>query len=251
MAKLIVMKMLAFILVAGFTLASNAEDEFGPLKGQVYGNGQKFVVVFLHGDESSGGPANDHEALMRTIAARAKESTAIALLRPGYDNGQGLLSPGANHNRRDQYTKENNDLVAQTLKSIRSQYPDAKLIVAGHSGGAAQLGAVIGRYPGIVDTAILISCPCDIKKWRTKKRRFPRSEKQSPIKFASQVSPDTKVIAITGVLDKNTWPALGKAYASKAKKNGVDATFLEVSGAGHGDRQLVGYFSRIILKEAK
>ena len=249
--KSVLLKTLMFILLVASQHGAIATDDFGPLKGQVFGTGQKYVVVFLHGDVSGGGPAKYHESLMRLVAARAKNSTTIALIRPGYDNGQGLKSPGTNHKRRDQYTKKNNDLVAQTLQSIRAVYPDSKLVAIGHSGGGAQLGAVIGRYPGIVDTAFLLSCPCDIKKWRAKHRPFPRSEKQSPIKFAGTIDTKTKVIAVTGAVDKNTWPALAEAYIAKAKANGVEASFVSVSGAGHWDRQIEGAFVRILLKELK
>lgn len=238
-------------MLLGLSGASIAADSFGPLKGQTFGSGTKSVVVFLHGDISGGGPANYHETIMRVFSARSKDSLAVALLRPGYDNGQGLKSPGTNHKRRDQYTKKNNDLVAQTLQSLRQAHPDAKLIVVGHSGGAAQLGGIIGRYPDIVDTAILMSCPCDIKKWRAKKRPFPRSEKQSAIKFAAKIGPKTKVIALTGARDKNTWPALAEAYVAKAKSAGRDAQFISVAGAGHWDRQLEGAISRMLLSEAK
>lgn len=251
MLRLSFLKLITFLILLIFSNTSNALDSFGPLKGQTFGTGKNFVLVFLHGDISAGGPAKYHEPIMKVVAARAKESSTISLLRPGYSNGQGLTSPGTNHKRRDQYTKKNNDLVAQTLQSIRNIYPNAKLVVAGHSGGAAQLGAVIGRYPGIVDTAILIACPCDIKKWRAKRRRFPRSEKQSPINFASKVSPNTKVIALTGGRDKVTKPSLGKAYAAKVKENGVDASFIELPGAGHWDRQLEGLLLKTIFNELK
>lgn len=238
------------LVLLSFSTTSIAAGNFGPLKGQTFGSGTKSIVVFLHGDISKGGPANYHEAIMRVFAARSKDSLAIALLRPGYDNGQGLLSPGTNHKRRDQYTKENNDLLAQTLDSLRKLHPDAKLIVAGHSGGAAQLGAVIGRYPGIVDTAILIACPCNIKTWRAKNRPFPRSEKQSPIKFADKISQTTKVFALTGERDKNTWPALAEAYIAKAKSAGIDAQFTKVLGTSHWDRQLEGAVTRLLISEA-
>lgn len=240
-----------FLMLIGLSGASIAADEFGPLKGQTFGSGTKSVLVFLHGDVSGGGPAKYHKTLMQVFAARSKDSLAIALLRPGYDDGQGLKSPSTNHKRRDQYTKENNDLVAQTLQSLRKAHPDAKLVAVGHSGGAAQLGAVIGRYPGIVDTAILMSCPCDIKKWRSKNRPFPRSEKQSPIKYAAKIGAKTKVIAITGARDKNTYSALAEAYIAKAKSAGVDAEFVSVAGAGHWDRQLEGAISRMMLQEVK
>jgi len=101
----------------------------------------------------------------------------------------------------------------------------------GHSGGAAQLGSVIGQRAGLVDGAILLSCPCDVKRWRAPNRPFPRS--QSPSDFAASTSPATQVIAITGANDDNTYSALASDYVSSLQAAGVNAKFVEVPNAGH------------------
>ncbi|NNJ69375.1 MAG: alpha/beta fold hydrolase [Boseongicola sp.] len=238
--------MSAFLLACSLCGTAFA-DTFGPLRGTTYGSGGSSVVVFLHGDVSRGGPATYHNAVMREMAQ--KGVTAIALLRPGYSDGI-QTSSGTNHERRDQYTEENNDLVAGALTSIRERHPGKRLVVAGHSGGAAQLGAIVGRYPGLVDSAILIACPCDIKTWRAKWRPFPRSEKQSPIKFASSIGADTRVIAITGADDDNTFPGLAEAYVAKAKAAGTPAEFIELSGADHWNNKLHSAVIDLMTTEA-
>ncbi len=145
-------------LALGFGMAICAAlpvsaQEFGPLLGTSYGKGEEVIAVFLHGDLSRGGPATYHQGVMRRLSDKAPQVTAIAMFRPGYGDGFFKQSPGSNHKRWDQYTAANNDLLAETLQSLRTAHPDSRLVVAGHSGGAAQLGAVIGRYPGVVDTA--------------------------------------------------------------------------------------------------
>ena len=84
---------------------------------------------------------------------------------------------------------------------------------------------------GLVDGAIFLSCPCDIKRWRAKFRPFPRS--QSPSDFAASTSPATKVIAITGANDDNTYSALGRDHVNSLQSAGVNARFVELPNAGH------------------
>lgn len=240
---------LAMFLATFLAMTASRADaaDFGPLKGQVFERDGRAVVVFLHGDVSGGGPAEYHVPLMRDLAANLGV-TAIALLRPGYSDGT-LTSPGTNHERRDQYTVANNDLLARTLSEIRAAYPGKRLVVAGHSGGAAQLGAVIGRYPRVVDSAILISCPCDIGAWRAASRPFPRSERQSPMDFADRIGTTTHVVAITGVNDTNTWPGLGEAYIAKASAAGTPARFQAIAGADHWNRALRAAAFNVIQRE--
>jgi len=165
----------------------------------------------------------------RTVSERYPQAKVISLLRPGYSDGS-LTSPGNNHGRRDQYTADNNRLVAETIANLKEANPGAKTIVLGHSGGAAQLGAVIGQRPGLVDGAILLSCPCNLREWRYGSR-MKRS--QSPSDFAASVSPATQVIAVTGANDDNTTPALARDYVASLESTGVNAKFVEVPNAGH------------------
>jgi len=186
--------------------------------------------VLLHGDISSGGPATYMLLFARRVSNHYPQAKVISLLRPGYSDGS-LTSPGTNHNRRDQYTARNNRLRGDTISNLKVANSGAKTIVMGHSGGAAQLGSVIGQRDGLVDGAILLSCPCDIKRWRAQYRPWNRS--QSPSDFATSTSPATQVIAITGAKDENTFPALASDYVDSLQNAGVKAKFVEVPHAGH------------------
>ncbi|MEJ6479511.1 MAG: pimeloyl-ACP methyl ester carboxylesterase [Paracoccaceae bacterium] len=231
-------RVVATLAAVVFAAAAFAEN-FGPLVGKSYGWGDDAVLVFLHGDVSRGGPATYHEQVMSAMAPPNGGITAIALLRPGYNNGWNT-SPGNNFERWDQYTSDNNDLVAQALQFIRDANPDRPLVVTGHSGGAAQLAAVIGRYPGIVDTAILVSCPCHFTDWRRGfNRQLIRSADQSPEMHVDGIDPATRIVVITGALDDNTTPALAEDYASRTLARGIDTRLLIVPGADHWNDVLI------------
>lgn len=201
-----------------------------PLTGPIFGNGSQALIVLMHGDVSSGGPAKYMHPFARRVSKQYPQAKVVSLLRPGYTDGS-LTSPGNNYNRFDQYTSENNRLVADTIANLKAANPGAKTIVMGHSGGAAQLGAIIGQREGLIDGAILLACPCNINRWRQSRRPMNRS--QSPSDFAASTNPSTQVIAITGAKDDNTWPFLAKNYVASLQSVGVNAKFVEVPDAGH------------------
>ncbi|MEO1551846.1 MAG: alpha/beta fold hydrolase [Pseudomonadota bacterium] len=238
----------AMVLVASATLVH--AQTFGKLQGAVWGSGGKATVVVLHGDVSGGDgkqPANYHYRLAADIAAQNGSATVVALLRPGYHDGQGRKSPG--RREFDQYTRGNNNAVAQALQAIKKARPGAELIVVGHSGGAAQLGAIIGRFPGVVDAAVLMACPCHLDKWRQGRRKMQRG--QSPHRFVGKVAKDTRVVAITGALDDNTTPALAQDYIARAKKAGLNADLILVDGAGHNSGSLYRAMYRVVKSEVR
>jgi len=224
------------MLVAVIATAQTYEPQ--PLQGKMFGSGSRAIVVFLHGDVSGGGPANYHYGMAEILTALEPNVTAIGLIRPGYQDGQGRRSPGDNLGRRDQYTRANNDFVAQTLLNIRAAFPGVPLIAMGHSGGAAQLGVVIARYPSIVDIAVLVSCPCDIARWRASQNARPYTRSQSPQYYVDRIAPETKVITITGSEDNNTFPALGSDFVARHLENGGIGYDLIVDGSTHWDSAL-------------
>ncbi len=224
----------------------------GPLQGRLFGNQQGSVlVVTLHGDLSDGSNATYHYDIAQQIAGRNRNVIAFGMLRPGYADGQGLQSPGSNNNRRDHYTRRNNQLVAETIQNLRSATGASQVIAIGHSGGAAQLGAVIGRFPGVVDVAVLVSCPCDISRWRQMRGRGNWSNSQSPSRFVGNVPASTRVIAVTGANDDNAFPVLAQTYIAQLQSRGVPASYVEVSGAGHSYGGLRSTVQNVVLREIR
>ena len=193
------------------------------------------MVVWLHGDVSSGGPANYHFAIAQEAAAQlsALNVLSIALVRPGYPDGAGESSSVSilNSGRSDHYSKENLSEVGAAIEHLRAHFKPKTVILVGHSGGAATGAALLGMKPGLLDAAVLVSCPCDLVAWRFGRREWARSE--NPIKWTAQVDRSAKVVALTGSRDDNTSPELARAYVDALRARGVDARFLGLPDQTH------------------
>ena len=193
------------------------------------------LLIWLHGDFSSGGPANYHFRIAESAADTfaASKALSVALVRPGYPDGGGTASSVSptQGGRSDHYTRENVGEVAAAISRLKQHYKPAKTVLIGHSGGAATTAIILGRYPELVDGAVLVACPCDLVAWRSGRRAWSQSE--NPITLSDSVSPQAKVIALTGEYDNNTSPELARAYIEKLKARQIDASFQPLSGENH------------------
>ncbi|GIT91302.1 hypothetical protein JANAI62_17580 [Jannaschia pagri] len=226
----------AMVVAVCLCLLGMSSAQAQPLPYAATGTRGGTLIVLLHGDS---GPDYLRPYAARFAGAK-RGAVAAAIIRPGFTDSAGNRAPGSNSGTRDHYTRRNNDLVAQTISTLRQQVGAGRVIAVGHSGGAAQLGAIIGRYPGLVDTAILAACPCDIRRWREIRGRSAWTRSQSPDRFLKSVPSGTSIVAITGARDDNTVPALARDYVAKAQARGLTARYQEVSGAGHGFNGLAG-----------
>lgn len=190
------------------------------------------LVVMIHGDSSKGGPVDYFYPIAQQVSAEP-DVVAVALLRPGYTDRAGKVSDGTNWGRVDLYTPENIDAVASALQELKTRYKARRLIVLGHSGGAVTTAITIGRYPGLVDVAMLISCPCDIVKWNQMIHRAPFTRSLLPMAYLDKVSTTTDVVAMTGRDDAWTAPATVTGYVDGLKARGVDAVFLPIPVNNH------------------
>ena len=221
----------------------------GPLDGKVFGSGNKALVVVLHGDVSKGGAADYHYKVAQKIASQNKGTTVLAMLRPGYYDSQKRKSAGSNNGRSDHYTAKNNQLVAATIQKMAKQVGTRKIVGLGHSGGAAQLGVIAGAYPNLLDSVILVSCPCDIPKWRSIRGKSAWRNSQSSQAFVGNISKRTRVIAITGTSDTNTRMVLAQSYVAAAKARGVPAIFVPANGASHGFNKMASLAAKYVRQE--
>ena len=110
----------------------------------------------------------------------------------------------------------------------------------GHSGGAAIAANLIGRHPGLVDAAVLASCPCDVPRWRAhmKERLGGRVWDEavrslSPHLLADGIGRETLVRIVVGVEDDNTLPAYSREYAGRLRRLGIDVELTELEGRRH------------------
>lgn len=217
--------------------------KFGPESADV-------MVVWLHGDVSSGGPANYHFALARQFADEnsAKGVLSVALVRPGYDDGEGNTSSVAfmNSGRRDHYTKKNIAEVAGAIEHLKGKHQPGRVLLVGHSGGAATASLMLGMFPGLADGAVLVACPCDLVAWRA--GRSPWSASENPMDWVSRVAPQAVVHAMTGERDSNTRPELAQRYVEALNAAGVKASFEIVGGEGHNSAFRSGATSAAVLR---
>lgn len=190
------------------------------------------LIVVLHGDISDGGAATYHARFARTLARPGV--VVVALIRPGYWDAAGRTSQGNNYDRKDNYTAENIGAIGAAIDALKKHYRARRVIYVGHSGGAAIGGVLIGMRRGLVDAAVLVSCPCDIPRWLKAHRYPPWTRSLSPDSYVPRVPPTTEVVAITGAADENTAPKLAQDYVVTLRKRGVRARFEAVDGVGHG-----------------
>ena len=194
------------------------------------------LVIVLHGDVSSGGPAIYHRKIAESIArdSRAGNLVVAALVRPGYEDSDGEKSTGSHNNRSDHYTAENIDEVAAVVGKLRDRLQASSVTLLGHSGGAALSGVIIGRHPTLAGGAALVACPCNVPAWRSGRRGGrPWSRSESPHWWADKVAVTTQVIALIGSRDDNTSPALGQDYVQSLVKRGIKARFELIADAEH------------------
>lgn len=193
------------------------------------------MVVWLHGNMTSGNPADYHFPIAQKAAAdfSAHKLLSVALVRPGYPDGTGASSSGNAFGRGDNWPKEIIAEVGAAIQRLRLRYKPSAVILVGHSGGAATAAVLLGMKPQLAEAAILVSCPCDLVAWRGGRSTWFRSE--NPMQWLDKVGATARVVALTGTNDSVTPPDLGKAYVEGLKARGIDAAFRPIPDTGHGE----------------
>lgn len=120
--------------------------------------------------------------------------------------------------------------MAQAVEQLRGRYHAAKVVLVGHSGGAAITGDLLGRWPLKVNGALLVACPSDLAAWR--KHMFETRGQNpswlrpvrslSPMDLAENVSERVHVQLLVGSEDTVAPPQFSKKCAEARKKRGVD-----------------------------
>jgi pimeloyl-ACP methyl ester carboxylesterase len=113
--------------------------------------------------------------------------------------------------------------------------------LAGHSGGAAITGNLIGRWPAKVDAAFMVSCPCDLAAWRKHMMQMQNNnpiwsapvKSLSPIELAEKVPPSVRVRLLVGSKDDVAPPELSQRYAEALSRHGADVAVTVAPGLGH------------------
>ena len=138
---------------------------------------------------------------------------------------------------------------APRLKRLKKEYRSSRVILIGHSGGSAYAGVLLGSRPGIASGAVLVSCPCNVQRWREQRGGGVWARSQSPSNFVAKIPVATRLVAITGASDDNTPPQLAQDYVAALNARGIKASFVSVPGAGHNFNRAVQEAAATALKE--
>lgn len=194
------------------------------------------LLVVLHGDL-----ATDYAYSFASRAAERRDVIAAAILRPGYSDSQGDVSEGIKGlTTGDNYNMTNTDAVAAAIMALRRKFHARKVVLAGHSGGAAISANILGRHPDIVDAALLVSCPCDVSAWRAhmfEKTHYTGFEGTidtlSPIDLVAHLSDQAEVTLLVGSNDDVAPPSISKSYLAAGAQLRKHIELKVIPGAVH------------------
>jgi pimeloyl-ACP methyl ester carboxylesterase len=248
--------------IGGATVWLNVAQ--GRLKAQVFAKEQvsdrPILVMVLHGDLPN--PRPDYQYLVakaitigwpdspeRSAALRTAlgddwhddDVVAAGILRPGYIDPSGDQSSGdVGRAAGDNYTPAVVDAVASAIRQLEGKYHARAVVMVGHSGGGAIVANILGRYPDLVDGALLVGCGCDPEAWRSRMRvQQPgalwdeANPSLLPLSTAARVRRGTLVRLIVGADDDVAIPADSRKYAEALQQGGVDARLTIEPGLGH------------------
>lgn len=200
----------------------------------------KVLVVFLHGDN---GGRTELKADSGTAAMLAEklQTVTIAMQRPGYRSDLGV-SDGQSGAGDDDYTPRNVEILAAALGNLRILHPGKKILLIGHSGGAAMAALLASRFPNSANAYLLAACPCDVLAWRQWRGNSAGktgvwSRSLSPLAEAGKVSPETRISLVVGNKDENTLPQFSETYVRALQARGVKTRVTYAMNATHGSVQ--------------
>lgn len=203
------------------------------------------LVVVLHGDLLGvwNVPSTTYHYVFADEAARRIEDVVVAaVLRPGYRDHSGERSDGnMGMATGDNYTPEVVDAVAGIIEQLKGSFHPSYTVLAGHSGGAAITGDLLGRLPSAVDGALLVSCPCDLAAWRKYMMKMQPNNSiwskpihaLSPQELALNVSPAVRVSVLVGGKDDVAPPSMSRDYAETLKRRVDNVTLTVAPELGH------------------
>ena len=198
------------------------------------------LVVVLHGDAPFNKP-DYQNTFAAKVAAAERDVVAVALLRPGYTDPQGNTSDGVRGvTNGDNWNAKNTDAIAAAIGELKRRYHPRRVVVAGHSGGSAITANLLGRNPGLFDAALLVSCPCDVARWRRSMLELTGQpvfrgplDTLSAIDQVPGMSDRVEVTMVVGGQDKVAPPALSESYREKAVKLGKRVRLVTLPGKEH------------------
>lgn len=228
-------------LPAGQALALPTPE--GRIVGRLYAgaNASRVLLIVLHGD-SPRGPVRYHYDFAAAMAHDVPGVTAVGLMRPGYADPGGARSDGSLGNPvGGNYTPQVVDALGAAIADLKTRIHPGRVILVGHSGGAALAGDLMGRHPDLAEEAVLVSCPCDVPAWRAwmagkqaaQAWRGP-VQSLSPQAVVDGIAPSARIHLWVGARDATALPRFSQAYVEALRARGLTADLTIVPGRKHG-----------------
>lgn len=197
------------------------------------------LVIIIHGDSPDGPPKYQYRFAERAAAA-IPDAVVAAVLRPGYSDGEDSSDGMRGFTTGDNYTPEVVNAVAAVLSELKGKYHPRRVILVGHSGGAAIVGDLLGQQGIAVDGALLVSCPCDLTEWRKHMKSVKGGaiweqpvRSLSPLALVDSVPASAKIWLLVGSDDPIAPPPLTLDYAEALRKRNVAVDVTLAPGLGH------------------
>ena len=196
------------------------------------------LVVVLHGDSPFNNPDYQYQ-FAKLVANRNSNVIAVGMLRPGYTDPTGRTSDGVKGDAiGDNYDEKRVNQLAHAIEKLKKMYSPSKVILAGHSGGAAITANIVSLYPLLIDHAFIVSCPCDVNAWRENMFSLTNNsifrgniDALSPIDLVDHLSKKITISIFVGKNDKVALPILSERYEKAITKKGLKVTLKIIEGS--------------------
>jgi pimeloyl-ACP methyl ester carboxylesterase len=197
------------------------------------------LVIVVHGDSPDGPPKYQYR-FAKLAAAAIPDTVVAAVLRPGYSDGEDSSDGMRGFTTGDNYTPEIVNAVATVLSELKDRYHPRRVIMIGHSGGAAIVGDLLGQQGAAVDGALLVSCPCDVAEWRKHMQSIKGGaiwerpvRSLSPLALVDNIPAAAKIWLLVGGNDQVAPSALTLAYAEALRNRNIAVNVTIAPGLGH------------------
>lgn len=196
------------------------------------------LLIFIHGDGIPGGGPSDYLKYQATKFVDT-HTIAIVVIRPGYYDSYDNYSTGESHAFAyhgypdDAYRENTIATLAATIQSLKNFYRPSCTILVGHSGGGMMSGVILGKYPNLVNGAVLASITNNVHQWTRMHGWGNWIHSLSPHEWIKKIPRQTYVYVISGTDDENTYPKLAYEYYDSLKNANVDAHFIAVPKGTH------------------
>lgn len=246
------------------TGAALAQTQLGEPYSRAFGpeapKDVKTLVFVIHGDAPFAKPS--YQYAFAADAAKLPGVRAIGILRPGYEDKDGDVSPGVRGlTTGDNYTPDRVDAIARAIARIEARYPGTRHILVGHSGGAAISADLAALRPDLVDGVLLVSCPCDLPKWRAyMKAKIPYAPFEKPvdsydsIALVPRLDRRLAVSMMVGSADDVAPPDITQAYAAAVRTRGIAVDLRVLPGKPHdilNEPEVIPALADLIAKVTK